>query len=147
MPGAPGACGAQQPAHFWAHGRIRLATYLALELKKQEWEAVENEYFVKLVPLYAVWSFDTPVLPRRRVPNLIQQTSPKRDALADAPRRLMPCHPSRQLVSQALSVLSRPAPAPHPNGGWSCFYRHHSVVARPELGFSPDPQLTPAPKQ
>ena len=88
VPGEPAKEGAQQLAYFRAHGRTLLADYLALELEKKERVVFENEHFVALVPFWAVWPFETLLLPRRPVQDLTQLTGPERDALADALRRL-----------------------------------------------------------
>jgi UDPglucose--hexose-1-phosphate uridylyltransferase len=47
-----------------------------------------NEHVVALVPFWAVWPFETLVLPRRHVRSLEELTGHERDGLADALRRL-----------------------------------------------------------
>ena len=45
-----------------------------------------------LVPFWAVWPFETLVLPRERVPDLPSLSASQRDALADVIRRLGVCY-------------------------------------------------------
>ncbi|HBY97389.1 MAG: UDP-glucose--hexose-1-phosphate uridylyltransferase [Ardenticatenaceae bacterium] len=75
--------------NFWqAHNRCLLCAYLELELARGERLVCENEHFVVLVPFWAVWPFETMVLPRRHVPNLPALQPAERDELAGIVRRL-----------------------------------------------------------
>ena len=47
-----------------------------------------NEHWVALVPFWAVWPFETMLVPVRRVADLRALTGDERDALADILRRL-----------------------------------------------------------
>ena len=49
---------------------------------------LENEHWIVLVPFWAVWPFETLVLPRRHAAAIDELTAPERDALADALKRL-----------------------------------------------------------
>ena len=75
-------------AHRAARGSCLLCDYLAVELSRTERTVCENESFVALVPFWAVWPFETLVLPRRHVGGLDDLTSAERDALADILKRL-----------------------------------------------------------
>jgi UDPglucose--hexose-1-phosphate uridylyltransferase len=77
----------QQQLHA-ARGGCLLCDYLAVELKSGERVVCENEHFVVVVPFWAVWPFETLVLPRRHhgaFPDLEDQ---ERDGLADILGRL-----------------------------------------------------------
>ena len=50
------------PGRHWRNGRCLLCDYLALERAGRA-DRVENEPFVALVPFWAVWPFETLVLP------------------------------------------------------------------------------------
>ena len=49
----------------------------------------ENDHVVAIVPRWAVWPFETLVVPRRRVASLIELRDVERDALADVLGRLI----------------------------------------------------------
>src|SRR6202789_1918373 len=57
----------QQAAYLQKHGTTLLADYLQLELKLNERIVTQNEHFVALVPYWAVWPFETNILPTRQV--------------------------------------------------------------------------------
>jgi UDPglucose--hexose-1-phosphate uridylyltransferase len=65
-----------------------LCDYLRAELADGERAVVSNERFVALVPFWAVWPFETLVLPRVHTGSLLGLTEPDRDGLADILRRL-----------------------------------------------------------
>lgn len=82
VPGEPAKEGVQQAQYFAEHGRSLLTDYLALELERQERVVLENEHWVALVPYWAVWPFETLVVPRRHVQDITQLTDAAKDAFA-----------------------------------------------------------------
>jgi UDPglucose--hexose-1-phosphate uridylyltransferase len=66
------------------NGRHMLADYVELELEKQERVVWQNESFVILCPWWAVWPFETLVLPKRHVRALTDLTSAERISFAQA---------------------------------------------------------------
>ncbi len=48
----------------------------------------ENDHWIAVVPFWAVWPFETLVLPRRHVPRLTDLADDERDALAELLKRL-----------------------------------------------------------
>jgi UDPglucose--hexose-1-phosphate uridylyltransferase len=70
------------------HGGCLLCDYLAVELKEEERVVCQNDQFVVLVPFWAVWPFETLVLPRRHDGALPDLADGERDGLADILRRL-----------------------------------------------------------
>jgi UDPglucose--hexose-1-phosphate uridylyltransferase len=56
-----------QGEYFAKHGRPMLADYLARELALKERVVFENDGFVCLVPFWAIWPFETMLLPKRPV--------------------------------------------------------------------------------
>jgi UDPglucose--hexose-1-phosphate uridylyltransferase len=84
VPDLPAKESRAQKAYFEQHGRTLLSDYLAVELKGDKPRVVvENDTWVVLVPFWAVWPFETLVLPRRAVQDLTQLTDAERDGLAD----------------------------------------------------------------
>jgi len=71
-----------------SHGTTLLNDYLALELEKQERVVCSNEYFVLLVPFWAVWPFETLLVSRRSVSTLDDLTDEERTALAEILRQI-----------------------------------------------------------
>ena len=72
-----------QSRYHRAHGSDLLGDYLERELREKERLVCANEHWVALVPFWAVWPFETLLLPRRRVPELPQLGGDERDALAE----------------------------------------------------------------
>lgn len=58
--------------YFRRNKRSLLADYIKLELKLNERIVFENETFVVLVPFWAVWPYETMVLPKKKVANIVQ---------------------------------------------------------------------------
>ena len=69
-------------------GSSLLFDYLARELDLGTRIVCENESFVALVPFWAVWPFETLMIPRRHVATLPELTDAERDDLADLTKRL-----------------------------------------------------------
>ncbi len=79
---------ASQAAWLGRHGRPLLTDYLDLELGAGERVVVENDHFVVLVPFWAVWPFETMLLPKRNITGLDELVEAERDSLADILKRL-----------------------------------------------------------
>jgi UDPglucose--hexose-1-phosphate uridylyltransferase len=79
---------ASQRAYFERHGRDLLGDYLTRERDAGERIVCENEHWTALVPFWAVWPYETMLLPRRHVKELGALASEERDALADVMKRL-----------------------------------------------------------
>lgn len=71
------------------HNSVLLMDYLAKELVKRERLVVENGHWVVLVPFWAVWPFETMILPKRHVQRLEDLTQEEKEDLADAMKRLL----------------------------------------------------------
>ena len=65
-----------------------LLDYLDIERAQGERIIFENEHFVCVVPFWAVWPFETMLLPKRHVTHIVNLTEPERDGLADAMKRI-----------------------------------------------------------
>jgi UDPglucose--hexose-1-phosphate uridylyltransferase len=78
----------QQGAYYSAHERCLLCDYLALELGDGQRLVCHNDHWVALVPFWAVWPFETLILPRAHCGALTELDSPTRDGLADILQRL-----------------------------------------------------------
>lgn len=75
---------------YWAeHGEPLLPAYVALEEEAQERIVVANDLWLAVVPFWAVWPFETLLLPRRHTLRLPDLDDAERDALADILKRLL----------------------------------------------------------
>jgi len=88
VPNIPAREGAALSEYHRERGACLLCAYLNLELENKERVVCENEGFVALVPYWAVWPFETLVLSRRHVSNIVGLNEKERDDLADILRRL-----------------------------------------------------------
>ena len=82
IPNEPAAEFASQKDYFAEHNRPLLLDYLAMELKLRERIVAENDSWVALVPFWAVWPFETLLLPRAQVSAINQLNGKQRDGLA-----------------------------------------------------------------
>lgn len=72
----------QQRNYFQKHGRTLLTDYVNLELKKQERVLIETEFFVALVPFWATWPFETMIVSKRAVQDIIAFTEAEKEDFA-----------------------------------------------------------------
>ena len=78
----------RQSAHFAETGRPLLADVLKVELEANERIVYQNDHFVVLVPYWAIWPFETMVLPRRSVTAMDELSADEKLGLADALKAL-----------------------------------------------------------
>jgi len=77
-----------QLAYHEEHGKPLLLAYLEQELALDERILFQNEGFVVLVPYWAVWPFETMVLPKRHSRSMEKMTADERLQLAEALSKL-----------------------------------------------------------
>ena len=87
VPDEPLAEGAAQAEYYLQHGRPLLADYLAQELGGER-EVCANDEFVAVVPYWAVWPFETLILPRERVGSFTDFSAKTTAGLADILKRM-----------------------------------------------------------
>jgi UDPglucose--hexose-1-phosphate uridylyltransferase len=58
--------------YYSTHNKTLLEDYVKLELERKERIVSENDNFITLVPFWAVWPFETMILSKRPVQNLLQ---------------------------------------------------------------------------
>ncbi len=61
-------------AYFDQHQRTLLQDYIQEELQKEERIVVENDYFVAIVPFWAIWPFETMIVSKREVSKITDFT-------------------------------------------------------------------------
>jgi UDPglucose--hexose-1-phosphate uridylyltransferase len=79
----------QQKAYLTEQNSILLYDYANLEIELEERVVVCNEEWVAVVPFWAVWPFETLLMPLRKVQRLPDLEAVQRDALADILKRLL----------------------------------------------------------
>ena len=88
VPDEPAKEDARQRAYLAQHNAPLLIDYLNAELERNERLVVESTYWVALVPFWAVWPFETLLLPRRHVTQLPDLSDAERADLAQILKRL-----------------------------------------------------------
>jgi UDPglucose--hexose-1-phosphate uridylyltransferase len=88
LPNEPAKELAHQREYLEQHGRPLLEDYLQEELERRERLVVVNEDWVALVPFWAVWPFETLVVPRKPLRTLLDLPAADRASLADLLKRL-----------------------------------------------------------
>jgi UDPglucose--hexose-1-phosphate uridylyltransferase len=88
VPQIPARKTATQRRYLQAHSHDLLGDYLEAELSQGKRLVWGNDHWMVVVPFWAVWPFETMLLPTRRVPDLPSLLGPERDALAEALKEL-----------------------------------------------------------
>ena len=74
----------RQAAYLVQHGRPLLVDYLDRELELGERVVLANDDFCVLVPFWAIWPFETMILPRRRIGGFDELKAGEKTSLAAA---------------------------------------------------------------
>lgn len=130
VPVIPARKDAAQRAHLARHGRDLLGDYLAEELAARERLVCENAHWVVVVPFWAVWPFETIVVPRRRVSALADLEDEERDALASILKALNARYDALFACSFPYSMGWHGRPA---GAGDAPHWRLHAVYLPPLL--------------
>ncbi len=88
VPNLPQKESERQQAYRVKEGGCLICDYLSAELAAGERTVVQNDSFVALVPYWAVWPFETMVIPRRHHTSIPELSQTERMDLADLMRRL-----------------------------------------------------------
>lgn len=89
LPNEPAKEDARQREYFAREGRPLLLDYAALEAERGERVVVENSDWLAVVPYWAVWPFETLLLPRRAVLRLTDLSHSEQASLASILKRLL----------------------------------------------------------
>ena len=77
-----------QRAYLEQHGQPMLVDYLNKELARKERVVYENDHFVVVVPFWAVWPFETMILPRKHYRSIAEFGEDEKVSFADAYKTL-----------------------------------------------------------
>ena len=73
-----------QFSEYWnGNKKSLLEAYLDQELEAKERVLVENDYFVALVPYWAVWPYETMIIPRKKHANILSFSEEEKQAYAE----------------------------------------------------------------
>lgn len=74
--------------YFQTKGQSLLSAYLDIELQKGERIVVNNTHFVALVPFWAAWPYETMIVSKRHVANILEFTEEEKLDLAKTLKEL-----------------------------------------------------------
>lgn len=89
LPNLPKREDEQQRLYYEAHNRPLLVDYAQLEIKQTERIVVENDDWLAVVPFWAMWPFETLLLPKSHVQRMPDLDDTQRKNLADILKRLL----------------------------------------------------------
>jgi UDPglucose--hexose-1-phosphate uridylyltransferase len=78
-----------QREYYKKHNKIMLIEYVSKELESNERVVVQNDHWVVLVPFWAVWPYETILLPKRHLIRMDELTREEIVELADIMKRLL----------------------------------------------------------
>ncbi|MDF9800517.1 UDPglucose--hexose-1-phosphate uridylyltransferase [Catalinimonas alkaloidigena] len=88
VPMEPVLEGKHQGDYLQKNGSSLLEDYVKLELEEKERIVLENEHFVAVVPFWAVWPFETMIISKRHLQNILQFTGEEKLAYAEILKKL-----------------------------------------------------------
>jgi len=89
LPNIPAAEDQQQRAYFRRNGRPLLLDYARLELEQGERVVLQNADWLVVVPFWAIWPYETLLLPKFHTQHLTHLDTPEVQSLADILKRLL----------------------------------------------------------
>jgi UDPglucose--hexose-1-phosphate uridylyltransferase len=89
LPNEPAKEDRQQKAYFAEYNRPLLVDYAQAELEQQERIIVDNEHWLVVVPYWALWPFETLVLPKKHVLRLPDLEQRERDTLSTVLKQVL----------------------------------------------------------
>ncbi len=130
LPNEPAKEERRQRAYFEQYGRPLLVDYAELEATRGERTVVGNDAFLAVVPYWAVWPFETLILPRRHVERITDLSDAERDSLAELLKRLLSKYDNLFKTSFPYSMGWHGAPF---GGGDNAHWQLHAHVYPPLL--------------
>ncbi len=89
LPNEPAKEDARQREHFAQHGTPLVGDYLAIEMSERERVVMENAHWAVVVPYWAVWPYETLLVPKRHTAHLPFLCDEERTTLGEILRRLL----------------------------------------------------------
>ncbi|XP_075217963.1 galactose-1-phosphate uridylyltransferase isoform X2 [Lycorma delicatula] len=88
IPNEPRIKDIYQKSYYETHGRPLLMDYVDKELQKKERIVIQNDEWVVVVPFWAVWPYETMVLPKKHVLRFLDLSAIQKTALADIMKKI-----------------------------------------------------------
>jgi UDPglucose--hexose-1-phosphate uridylyltransferase len=130
LPNEPHKENLQQKNYYKKHSKPLLLDYSERELEAQERIVVENEDWLVVVPYWAMWPFETLLLPKRHVLRLPDLSACERAGLADILKRMLIRYDNLFEVSFPYSMGWHGAPT---DGGDYPYWQLHAHFYPPLL--------------
>lgn len=111
----------QQKTYFEEKGRSLLYDYLNLEIRLKERMVLENEHFAALVPFWAIWPYETMIVSKRHVQNILDFSAAETTAFAAILKKLTTLYDNLFEISFPYSAGMHQAPVndgEHPEWHW-----------------------------
>uniref|UniRef100_A0A131X9V2 Galactose-1-phosphate uridylyltransferase n=1 Tax=Hyalomma excavatum TaxID=257692 RepID=A0A131X9V2_9ACAR len=89
LPNEPRVKDKSQKAYFEKMGIPLLVDYVTQEMKRNERIVLLSDHWVALVPFWAVWPYETMLVPKRHVTRLYELNAAEKSDLASITRRLL----------------------------------------------------------
>ncbi len=124
IPDEPAKENIKQKEYFEKYGKSLLADYLGKELPKTERIVVENNYFVALVPFWAVWPYEILIISKQHFGNLLEMTEEETVSLATIYRELTGKYDRLLQVSFPYSAGIHQTPDDGKDYPWWHFHLH-----------------------
>lgn len=100
-----------QKAYYDKYERTLLEDYLAAELQKKERILIENDYFVALIPFWAVWPYESMIISKRKIQRITELTENEKNSFADIYKKLTVMYDNLFEVSFPYSAGIHQAPS------------------------------------
>jgi UDPglucose--hexose-1-phosphate uridylyltransferase len=89
LPNEPFAENREQQKYFKDNNSVLLLDYLNTEMEQKERIVVENNDWLVVVPYWALWPFETLLLPKRHILKLTDLTDGEKNSLSDILKNLL----------------------------------------------------------
>ena len=125
VPTIPAREGERQLEFSRERDQCLLCSSLAEELAEPERVVMANDHFVVLVPFWAVWPFETLLLPRRHDSRITGLDSEEKEALAEIMIRLNVCYDNlfATVFPYSMGIHQQPTDGrEHPEWHWHVHY-------------------------
>uniref|UniRef100_A0A0K8RJJ8 Galactose-1-phosphate uridylyltransferase n=1 Tax=Ixodes ricinus TaxID=34613 RepID=A0A0K8RJJ8_IXORI len=133
LPNEPRIKDRTQRAYYEKHGRPLLVDYISKELVKRERIVIETKYWVAVVPFWAVWPYETMLVPKRHVTRLFDLDAAERSDLADAMKLLLTKYDNLFQVSFPYSMGWHGAPTGKFDNEDMAHWQLHAIYLPPLL--------------
>jgi UDPglucose--hexose-1-phosphate uridylyltransferase len=126
VPSEPSKENATQRVHYERTRNPLLLDYAVLEERRAERVVLANDGWLAIVPYWAVWPFETLIIPRRHVLRMPDLTTAERDSLADLMKHLLSAYD--RLFATSFPYSMGWHGAPFGDGDWSHWQLHAHVL-------------------